>query len=189
MRPAPRAPVPRRLADAPPGVCCSDGSSCGPQLYDQRMEQEQAKRCAPLTPALVPACAQSRPAARSIAALEQQLSRGQLRRTQLVSAEQMARSQATQLRTTLEMLLGDDDAALQGSEGAEDASEHDELTERLGRQVAEVESQAARHQADLSKLQTEIDVLQAELRQRKSAQLRASRDVEQALAGLVEEHS
>ena len=87
------------------------------------------------------------------------------------------------------MLLGDDDAALQGSEGAEDASEHDELTERLGRQVAEVESQAARHQADLSKLQTEIDVLQAELRQRKSAQLRASRDVEQALAGLVEEHS
>lgn len=156
------------------------------------MEQEQAKRCAPLTPqppALVPVCAQSRPAARSIAALEQQLSRGQLRRTQLVSAEQMARSQATQLRTTLEMLLGDDDAALQGSEGAEDASEHDELTERLGRQVAEVESQAARHQADLSKLQTEIDVLQAELRQRKSAQLRGSRDVEQALAGLVEEHS
>ena len=55
--------------------------------------------------------------------------------------------------------------------------------------MAEVESQAARHQADLSKLQTEIDVLQAELRQRKSAQLRASRDVEQALAGLVEEHS
>jgi hypothetical protein len=63
-------------------------------VYDPRAEQEQATR---------------------IRGLEQQLRRSQLRRKQLASMEQMARSQATQLRTTLDMLLAPDDLDLDGA--------------------------------------------------------------------------
>jgi capsule polysaccharide export protein KpsE/RkpR len=71
----------------------------------------------------------------------------------------------------------------------EEDKEHDDLTGRLGQQVVELEDQAAKHAANLSKLQTEVDMIQVELRQRKSVQLRAASDVEQTLAGLVGEHS
>eukprot|EP01046_Picozoa_sp_COSAG06_P042644 COSAG06_NODE_5463_length_3461_cov_9.442496_3_plen_56_part_00 len=54
--------------------------------------------------------------------------------------------------------------------------------------MVELEDQAAKHHAELSKLETEVSMLEAELRQRKSAQLRAASDVEQTLAGLVGEH-
>ena len=71
----------------------------------------------------------------------------------------------------------------------EEDQAHDDLTGRLGKQVVELEDQAAKHGADLSKLQTEVDMINVELRQRKSTQLRAASDVEQTLAGLVGEHS
>jgi uncharacterized protein YhaN len=71
---------------------------------------------------------------------------------------------------------------------SDEDKEHDELTERLGQQVVELEDQAAKHAAELSKLETGTSMLEAELRQRKSAQLRAASDIEQTLAGLVGDH-
>lgn len=72
----------------PGATRCREGSGCRKQLYDPRVEQENATK---------------------MSRLEQQLRRNQLRRKQLASMEHMARSQASQLRTTLDMLLAPDD--------------------------------------------------------------------------------
>lgn len=90
---SPTAPLADHVADEVAGRC-RRRSGCGHQVYDPRAEQEQATR---------------------IRGLEQQLRRSQLRRKQLASMEQMARSQATQLRTTLDMLLAPDDLDLDGA--------------------------------------------------------------------------
>jgi len=143
------------------------GSRCAQQVYDPKVEQEQTAK---------------------IGRLEQLLRRNQLRHRQLTSMAQMARSQASQLRTTLDMLLAPDDLELDGAGTRDEDKQHDELTERLGQQVVELEDQAAKHDAELSKLETDTSMLEAELRQRKSAQLRAASDIEQTLAGLVGDH-
>ena len=75
-------------------ACCRQGSRCAQQLYDPKVEQEQTAK---------------------IGRLEQQLRRNQLRHRQLTSMAQMARSQASQLRTTLDMLLAPDDLELDGA--------------------------------------------------------------------------
>lgn len=80
----------RRVAPA----CCRQGSRCAQQVYDPKLEQEQTAK---------------------ISRLEQQLRRNQLRHRQLTSMAQMARSQASQLRTTLDMLLAPDDLELDGA--------------------------------------------------------------------------
>lgn len=67
------------------------GSRCGLQVYDPKVAQEQTAK---------------------ISGLDQQLRRNQLRHKQLTSMVQMARSQASQLRTTLDMLLAPDDLDL-----------------------------------------------------------------------------
>ena len=67
------------------------GSRCGLHVYDPKVAQEQTVK---------------------IIGLEQQLRRNQLRHKQLTSMLQMARSQASQLRTTLDMLLAPDDLDL-----------------------------------------------------------------------------
>lgn len=71
---------------------------------------------------------------------------------------------------------------------SDEDKEHDELTQRLGQQVVDLEDQEAKHHAELSKLETEGSMLEVELRQRKSAQLRAASDIEQTLAGLIGDH-
>ena len=48
----------------------------------------------------------------------------------------------------------------------EDEDEHDELTQKLGNQIIGLEDRAAKHAAELSKVQAEAAVLSAELTQR-----------------------
>ena len=72
---------------------------------------------------------------------------------------------------------------------SDENKEHDEVMEQLGKQVVELEDQAAKHHAELSKLETDARLLEVELRQRRSARLRAASDIEETLAGLVGKHA
>ena len=84
-------PVDAMAGVAAAANCHRQHSRCGQQLYDPKVEHEQTAK---------------------IGRLEQQLRRNQLRRKQLASMVQMTRSQASQLRTTLDMLLAPDDLGL-----------------------------------------------------------------------------
>lgn len=155
------------------------GLCVGGQLYEQQAEQKQALR---------------------IRQLERELAQAKLKLQHVVTTEEMARSQARQLQTTLDMLLDDGGGGVDGPDApggggagggnreAEDA-EHDAVTADLGQRVGELEASAAAQGRERTALETSVALLSAELRQRFSAQRRAACDVQEELAQLVVNHA
>ena len=90
------------------------------------------------------------------------------------------------ISSTLASLLNTDDDF--GGTSQEEDAEHDELTAKLGAQIAELEGNAATAAAEMSKLGAETKVLAAELKQRQSAQRGVTQDVRKTLTELVEKH-
>ena len=139
---------------------------CAKQVYDAQVDQQQADL---------------------IVGLEQRLQRAKLQQRQALSAEEMTSNQITMLQSSLQMLLSDD--AVGGPTTLEDRHEHDDLTAHLSRQLANLEDAANTHRATKTRLDAEIAMVNIELKQRKSARLRVTEDVERTLAALIKGHA
>ena len=85
------------------------------------------------------------------------------------------------------MLLGD--GGLDSGGTCDDAEEHDAMTASLGQQIAELDKQARSLAAEQGRIEAQVALITAELKQRQAAQMRASSDVQATLVDLVEQHT